>query len=46
LKLHPEADGQLKIDVLKCRGARSGFSFRTSAVAAAAQSSRELLASG
>jgi hypothetical protein len=30
LKLQREASGHLKIDVLKCRGARSGFSFRAS----------------
>lgn len=28
LKLHRDADGDLHIDVLKCRGARSGFSFK------------------
>jgi len=47
LKLQPEASGQLKVDVLKCRGARSGFSFKTDTAAAdLAQPSPELLASG
>jgi hypothetical protein len=39
LKLQREASGHLQIDVLKCRGARSGFSLSASSLAEAALAS-------